>query len=250
MRNLSLLLIVVLLTSSCSRVLFPDRMFKTDKNYTYSDISNAKVEEYRIAPNDKLSFNLYTNDAEKLIDPIENAQNQMQMNRENMIDYLVEYDGFVKLPVIGRQKLEGMTLREAEEFLEKEYEKYYNEPFVQLRVINMRVVVFPGGQKSTAKVIPLDNPNTTLIEALAEAGGINDGKAYNIRIIRAGAENPEIYTINLSKMEYVELASIVLQANDIIYVEPQARYAERVLKQITPYLTIISTALIIYGIVK
>jgi polysaccharide biosynthesis/export protein len=250
MRRVSILLLVVFLTTSCSNTLMPGRMFKTDRNYVYTDISNAKVEEYRIAPNDKLSFNLYTNDAESLIDPIENAQGQMQMNRETMVDYLVEHDGFVKLPVIGRQKLEGMTLREAEAFLEEKFKKYYNEPFVQLRVTNMRVIVFPGGQESMAKVIPLDNPNTTLIEALAEAGGINDGKAYNIRIIRVGAGNPEIYNIDLSKMEYVELASIVLQANDIIYVEPQARYAERVLKQITPYLTILSTALIIYGIVK
>jgi hypothetical protein len=42
----------------------------------------------------------------------------------------------------------------------------------------------------------------------------------------------------------------VLQANDIIYVEPRARYGERIIQQISPYLTIFSTALIIYGLVK
>jgi polysaccharide biosynthesis/export protein len=244
------LICIALILTSCTKVLVPERMFHAKNNYSFEDISTAKLEEYRIAPNDKLSFILYTNDGEKLIDPIENMDKQTQMDRERTVDYLVEYDGTVKLPVIGRQELQGMTLREAESYLEQEYTKYYNNPFVQLRVTNMRVVVFPGGEKTKARVVILSNPNTTLIEALAEAGGIIDGKAHSIRIIRGNPTNTKVYSIDLSKISEVELAGIVLQANDIIYVEPRARYGERIIQQISPYLTIFSTALIIYGLVK
>ena len=38
-----------------------------------------------------------------------------------------------------------MTVREAELMLEEKYTKYYNKPYVQLLVVNRRVVVFPGG---------------------------------------------------------------------------------------------------------
>jgi polysaccharide export outer membrane protein len=147
------LICIALILTSCTKVLVPERMFHAKNNYSFEDISTAKLEEYRIAPNDKLSFILYTNDGEKLIDPIENMDKQTQMDRERTVDYLVEYDGTVKLPVIGRQELQGMTLREAESYLEQEYTKYYNNPFVQLRVTNMRVVVFPGGEKTKARVV-------------------------------------------------------------------------------------------------
>ena len=128
-----------------------------------------------------------------------------------------------------------MTLREAGLYLEEAYSEYLNNPMVRLQVMNKRVTIFPGGSGGSAKVINLVNNNTTLIEALALAGGINDGKAYKIKLIRGDLKNPTIYQIDLSTVEGLKQADLVLQANDIIYVEP-AKVLTQFMKDFNPYL--------------
>ena len=63
------------------------------------------------------------------------------------------------------------------------------------------------------------NDNTTLFEALAQAGGLNGGKAYKIKIIRGDLRNPQIFLVDLSTIKGVVKSDFVLQANDIIYIE-------------------------------
>ncbi len=219
------------------------------KNYPYSSFKEDTIKpEYKIVPNDELIFKLFTNDGEKLINPLE--ANSNTQNLINIITYQVEFDGNVKLPILGRKKLSGLTLREAEKNLETEYAKFYNKPFVQLKVTNNRVIIFPGGEGGTSTVIPLSNTNTTLIEALALTGGISDGKAHKIKLIRGDLHNPQIYLIDLSTIDGMKASNLVLQANDIIYVEPRPKVAQRILENIAPYLTLLSTTLLIYSLFK
>ena len=233
--------------SSCS-VLNPSQMLRTGKHFQYSKFPESSViEEYKIAPNDELSFRLFTNDGEKIIDPISGSNN---LSRANNLTYLVEFDGKIKLPIFGRIPISELTIREAEKMLEGKYSSFYNNPFVQLRVTNNRVIIFPGGRGGNSKVLTLSNTNTTLFEALAEAGGISDGKARKIKLIRGDLNNPKVYLIDLSTIQGMKQANLVLQANDIIYVEPCNRVPQEILEIIMPYLTLVSTALLIYGIFK
>ena len=237
----------ILLLTSC-HLLNPSQMLRT-KNYPYSSFKEDTLKpEYKIAPNDELMFKLFTNEGEKLINPLE--ANMNSQNTTNNFTYQVEFDGKVKLPLLGREQLSNLTLREAEKKLENKYAKYYNKPFVQLKVTNNRVIIFPGGQGGTSTVITLSNTNTTLIEALALAGGISDGKAHKIKLIRGDLHNPKVYLIDLSTIEGMKASNLVLQANDIIYVEPRPKVAQRILENIAPYLTLLSTTLLIYNLFK
>jgi polysaccharide export outer membrane protein len=139
-----------------------------------------------------------------------------------------------------------MTIKEAEKHLESLYAQYYVDPYVQLGVINRRVVVFPGAG-GDAKVITLLNNNTTLLETLALAGGLSKrGKAKRIKLIRTVDGKREVYLIDLSDIEGLKLADIIVQANDIIYVEPVPEIAREILQEVTPILSLISSIFIIY----
>jgi polysaccharide export outer membrane protein len=154
----------------------------------------------------------------------------------------------MKLPIIGKIKVSGLTVREAEKLLETQYATFYNKPFVLLKVVNRRVLVFPG-TGGAGRVVNLDNENTTIIEALALAGGLtNTGKAKKIKLIRGDLRNPKVILINLSTIEGVKQSNMLLQANDIIYVEPVPRYSQEVLTQITPIVGIITSLALIYNI--
>jgi len=247
-KRIFIIIASLLFLGSC-KLLNPGQMLRTPSDYQYEKFTEEdfSVHEYRIAPNDKLQFRLFTNEGEKIIDPIE-PQNQMQRGQEYY--YNVEHDGLVKLPVLGRIPISGLTIKEAEKMLEEKYMAFYNKPFVQLVVINNRVIIFPGGQGGTSTVVYLENSNTTLFEALALAGGINDGKAHRVKLIRGDLKNPKVYLIDLSTIEGVKNANLVLQANDIIYVEPREKIPQRILENISPYLTLLTTALLIYNLFK
>ncbi|PIY07117.1 MAG: polysaccharide export protein EpsE, partial [Bacteroidetes bacterium CG_4_10_14_3_um_filter_31_20] len=166
----------------------------------------------------------------------------------NPINYLVEYDGQVKLPTVGRIQISGKTIREAESMLEEKYKEIFVDPFVLITVTNKRIVVFSGGA-STGKVILLTNDNYTLIEALAEAGGITDfSKSHKIKLLRGDLNNPEIFLFNVRDLKDMKNANFMLQANDIIYVEARPKYATRIISEISPYISLLSSALLVYGL--
>ena len=237
MKKISLVIFALLFLNSC-RIFSPSQMLRTGSDFKYSDFpADQTIQEYKISANDELSFQLATNDGEKIVDPVLSIGTSRGAAGNT---YLVEFDGMVKFPVLGRIKLSGLTLREAEKLLEESYSKYYNDPFVQLKVTNNRVIIFPGGEGGTSTVLTLSNTNTTLMEALALAGGISDGKAQRVKLIRGDLKNPQVYLIDLSTLEGVKKANLVLQANDIIYVEPRNKIPEKFLAVITPYISLLS----------
>lgn len=240
-------LLLSMLLSSC-KVFLPSRMLKVTSKEQLSTFPQEKEpQEYKIAPNDVLKINVYYQNGEDFLDMFSMADVRTMTTSTNPntgIEFLVEYDGLIKLPYLGYVKIDSMTLREATIFLEEKYSQYLNNPMVKLQVMNKRVTVFPGGSGGTAKVINLVNNNTTLIEALALAGGIHDGKAYKIKLIRGDLKNPTIYQIDLSSVDGLKKADLVLQANDIIYVEP-AKVLTQFMKEFNPYLSLTNTILLV-----
>lgn len=249
-RTISVFLIAVTVLFSSCNMLNTNKMLRTSADFKFDTFADTlSTYEYKIAPNDEIAFKIFTHNGEKMVELMSTSGGTGQQPTTGLT-FLVENDGQIKLPIIQRVKISGMTIREAELFLENEYTKYLNKPFVQIRVTNNRVIVFPGGDGGAAKVVMLENTNTTVFEALAMAGGITDGKAHNIKLIRGDLKNPKVYKIDLSTIEGVKNANLKLQANDIIYVEPRAKYAQRIMTEISPYVSLITTSLLIYGLFR
>lgn len=228
-------------------------MLSTKRDYTYSNYNDSvAAKSYKISANDRIEFRIYSNDGFKLID-LTSLNNPSDAVRYNFLtEYLVEYDGYVKLPIIGSTLIKGLTVREAERMLEERYSAFYVKPFVLLEVVNKRIIVFPGSP-GDAKVINLRNNNTTLIEGLALSGGISDnGKAHKIKLIREkpdSAGKQDVYLIDLSTIAGLKHGDMILQANDIIYVEPKKNYSSRLLREITPVLSLVTSIILAYGLV-
>lgn len=237
-------LVCALVFTSC-KLFRPNEIFLIEKDHPVANFKPLE-KEYRLKPFDLFTLQIYTNDGIRLIET-STAQNQ---NNQNTLTYLIEFDGTAKLPTLGKTKLDGYTIREAETFLEQEFSKFYQKPFVKINVTNRRVIIFKSGS-SSASVIPIQNENFTLIEALASCGGIDENaKAFKIKLIRGDLNSPEIYYYNIRTLRDMEKANFVLQANDIVYVETRPRYASRVLTEIAPYLSLMTTMLLVLNLLK
>lgn len=240
MKRLLFIIAFVIFASGC-RVFSPSKMLSIG-DYPVSEFTDSlKSQEYRIAPNDVLQIAMTSKNGESLL-----AGGGSGVS--SGLSYTVEYDGQIKLPILNYTPIAGKTLREAEKFLEEVYTPYFNEPFVQVTVANKRVIIFFGGEQSTSSVIQLSNPSTTLFEALAQSGGIKDGKAHKIRLIRGDLKTPQIYSIDLSTVKGMTQADLVLQANDIIYIESRNNIPQRIVTNVTPYLSLFTTFLTIYAL--
>lgn len=206
-------------------------------------IPMAPQESYRMSTNDRFSFELYPQDGEQIVE--NTGQKQFEITP---LEYTIRPDGKAELPVIGDIHLAGLTVQECEDTLEHYFSFTHNNPFVQVKILNKRVIVFPGNG-SEAKVVNLINENTTLMEVLALAGGIAErGKSKSIKILRNVGNQREVYEINLSTLDGLKYTDMIIQANDYIYIEPTKEITRGILREVTPLLGIITSSLAIITI--
>jgi polysaccharide biosynthesis/export protein len=213
-------------------------MFQTTPATKLSTLASNAEKNYLVQKNDLLELQVYSNKGESLVDPSVDpsaSQAPREPGQGSRPTYLVDQNGVVKFPRIDPIKIEGLTIRQAEEILEKQYESLFVESFVLLKFANKRVIVLgsPGGQ-----VIPLTNDNTRLTEVLALAGGVgNDAKAQNIRVIRGD----EIMVADFSTFEGYQKNNIVIQSGDIVYVEPVRRPFSEGFREYAPLISMVTS---------
>lgn len=292
LRCLALCLPGLLLFSSCAsnryynqRVLF--RL--TDEQGNRIDTAKLRVavnrtdRNYRIQPNDFLDMRIYTNKGERIIDPngelgagapagqvpsLSPRTNTTATGRTvsrtganastSGLEILVQADGTAMLPVVGKVRVGGLTLHQADSTLQVLFNPYYRDTFIQTRVTNNRVIVLG----STGQVVPLVNDNMNLLEVLALAGGVDaggsggsggngiyryGGKTSTIRIVRGDLKNPQVEQVDLSTIAGMRRANLQMEPNDIVYIEPVRR---RFLEGLTDAGPVFSAAATLLGAVS
>lgn len=218
-------------------------MMKTGKDYSYDAPPNQNEKEYVISASDIIEFKLYTNNGSVLVDLTAISDAKSSGLNQFSPQYIVQFNGTVRFPILDTMNVLGKTVRELETFLEEKYSKYYIKPFVQVNVVNKRVTVFPGGSGS-AKVIPLTNNNMRLIEALGAVGGLTRlAKAKRVKLIRGDLKDPQVFLFDFSTLDGLQESDFVLQANDIIYVEPRSDYFQELIRDIAPVVSLITSTL-------
>jgi len=207
----------------------------------------SPAKEYQISIDDKITFTLAPNDGTKMIESMGGVSSGGG-GASSSQEFLVRGQGYIEIPVLGEVYVNGLTISQCEDTLEYYFSKQYRDPFVQVKVTNQRVIVFPGGG-SDASVIPLSNNNITLMEVIAQAGGIADrGKAESIKLMRKENGVRKVYNIDLSTIEGLKYSDMIVQANDYIYVEPKPNLVRGVLAEFTPIITGISSLFLIFTI--
>lgn len=249
MRHILILFVFSIFFSSC-KLFRSNLMLKTPEDFVYDEcIDSLKNIDYKVSLNDVIQYRIIVNKGEKLVD----FSTSSNLLNYQLLDVVVDAEGFINMPLAGKIYVAGLNLKELEKLLIEKFSQFLVDPFITVKVINRRVIIFPGNG-AMAKVLPLANNNTTIIEAIASSGGIlEDGKAYKVKLIRSNedlSKKPIVYLIDLSTINGLKSANIKVQANDIIYVEPRYRPLLTFNKEITPIITLLSTLLLLYQFSK
>lgn len=234
--------------SSC-KMLRPTVMFQTDKDFEYATFEETQ-RVMVLQPFDQLDVIMSTNNGYQLLETENGTNNYYNRSNENSVTYMIRQDSIVKIPTVGEIKLGGMTKDSAEMLLETELAKYYQAPFVKITVTNRNVILF-FDEGTNGKKIAIPEGGLTLLEAIADAGGLTEGsKSYKIKLIRGNNKNPEVYNYNIRNLADFKKANFMLETNDIVYVDSRPRYATKFVKELSPYLTLITCATMLYSIFK
>ena len=133
--------------------------------------------------------------------------------------YLIDNQGFIEFPVLGKIQLGGLTRTEALNLLKTKLKSYINDPIVNLRILNYKVTV--QGEVVRPGTFTTATERITLPEALSLAGDLTIyGKRENILIIREIDGKKESHFVDMTKSDFINSPYYYLSQNDVVYVEP------------------------------
>lgn len=157
------------------------------------------------------------------------------------IGYLVEADGKIQIPYVGKVQAAGISRLQLEANLAELFKDYTKNPVVNVRFLNYNFFVM--GEVNNRGRFNMVNERTTILEAISMAGDITDlGKRENVLVIREENGVRNFARINLLSKELFNSPFYYLKTNDVVYVEPvKAKFISR--KGVPQYLGIVAVGL-------
>ena len=176
----------------------------------------------KIMPKDELTILVQTTDP--LTSEPFNLRSTGQTSSKNQITgYLVDNDGMINFPIVGKIHVAGLTKTECEDLIKSKIQPYLartENPLVSVRTSSYRITVI--GEVNKPGVIPVATEKISLVEALAEAGDMTIyGKRDNVLLVREDKSGEKHKVrLNMNDANIINSPYYYLQQNDIVYVEP------------------------------
>ena len=175
--------------------------------------------EIKLQSDDLLSIVVSAENAELTI-PFNLPQVQGNVGATTMAarTFLIDNDGFIDYPILGKVKLGGLTRTEATAKLTTLITNYITNPSVNMRILNYKISVL--GEVARPGNYQITGERVTVFEALSLAGDVGVyGKRKNILIIH-DEEGKKTYTrLDITDPNTLNSPSYYLAQNDIVIVE-------------------------------
>lgn len=200
------------------------------QNIDSINLDNSRfLYDARIMPKDQLTISVNTTNPEASTPFNLLLQNEYTQGRGvsggggTLMPYLVDNEGYINYPIVGRLHVEGLTKSQCEQLIAAKIRPYLAEtenPIVTVRMSSYSVSVL--GEVNSPGSFQVGREKITILEALAQAGDLTIyGVRDNVKLIREDATGKkEIHTLNLNDANIVKSPYYYLQQNDVVYVEP------------------------------
>lgn len=226
MKKIFLLLLIPLFIGGCSS--YKKSIYLRNDEVLEKAQQNNKQYVYRVMPKDELTITVSTSDPassvpfyRKIGQGKDQASSAQGMNNAKLLDYLVDNEGNIDYPVLGKLHVAGLTTRECEALIRKELQKYLNEvPNVTVRTSNYKISVL--GEVKSPGTYTVSDERINIFQALALAG---DMTVFSVRddvqLLREDSlGNRRVLHLDLTSADIALSPDYYLQQNDIVYVKP------------------------------
>ncbi|MFM7859110.1 MAG: polysaccharide biosynthesis/export family protein [Flammeovirgaceae bacterium] len=135
-----------------------------------------------------------------------------------LVGEIVDQEGYVPVPSVGKFKIGGLTVFEAQEKLRAIAEsRGLISPVVRVRLLNYRVTIL-GEVRHEGTFLPGSN-RATMLEAISMAGGFTElADRSRVKLIRQVGDSTKVSYINLLQEGFFESRHYYAHQNDVLVV--------------------------------
>ena len=200
--------------------------------------------EHRLVPGDQLSLSVWDHPDLSVGSAYEATSLDPQRGKQLEIGP----NGFVVMPMIGKVKLGGKTLKEAEDILTKLYGHYIESPHLSLRAINLEVTI--TGEVNSPGVYTVERQSIALPKLLGRSGGITKyANTSEIQIFRGDPNDPAIILVDLSTMAGLTNSEILVYPEDIIHIPAKkGKKLDMITQRFVPVIGLLSAIALIISV--
>ena len=135
------------------------------------------------------------------------------------VDYLIDKEGEIDFPVVGKVKISGLSAEEVRALLRKKLAPYLKNPIINIRLKNFTVTIL--GEVNKPGTFPVNGERISIMEALGFAGDLTvKGVRNNVMVIRDFDGTKVVRRIDLTSKEALNSPVYYLTQNDQVIVEP------------------------------
>lgn len=256
-----LVLLLPLLMASCVTSRRVNLMQEPGKNGIPSYTDTLSYQDYELRTGDRLYIYVYSVD--ERIDKMFNASgggvSSAQMRQGNsggggydLYTYLVQEDGTIDFPMVGRVPVRGKTTRDVKHILEKELSSFikgygeYQMMSVEVNIVRRSFSVISDRGSGTFNI---QREKVTIYEALAMAGDIGDfGDRSKIRIVREKEGKTEVKVFDVRSKDIINSEYYYIEPNDVIYIQ-RIKGQSFGINSVTTSISVVATTLAFGGFV-
>lgn len=255
-----LIFILPLLMASCVTSRRVNLMQEPGKNNIPHYTDTLSYEDYELRTGDRLYIYVYSVD--ERIDKMFNASgggvssSQMRQGSTeggyDLYTYLVQDDGTIDFPMVGRVPVRGKTTRDVKRILEKELSSFikgygeYQMMSVEVNIVRRSFSVISDRGSGTFNI---QREKVTIYEALAMAGDIGDfGDRSKIRIVREKEGKTEVKVFDVRSKDIINSEYYYIEPNDVIYIQ-RIKGQSFGINSVTTSISVVATTLAFGGFV-
>ena len=187
------------------------------------EIKKAKANKqvYRLQQGDLISVQISTTTQQQhdFFNKENTSNSQLMIQNPYLYGYIINEEGNLDLPSLGKVKAAGFTLRELENVIKNIAVSYFESPVIKLNIINFEITILGEVNKpGTFKII---DPEVNILYALSLSGDMTQfGNRRKVKVIRNENELNRVFYVDLTKKGVLNNSDFMLQPHDIIYVAP------------------------------
>lgn len=209
------------------------------------------TEEVKVQKDDLLQIYIFAQNAEvarpfNMIAMVSDMANSSSNPEQSA--YLVDTDGCIDLPILGKMTVEGKTTQEIKAMIAQQLvqKNLIKDPVVQVRILNFKVSVM--GEVKTPGVIEVKGERITVLEALSKAGDLTiQGRRDHVAVIREVDGKRTVNYLDLKSKDIFDSPYYYLKQNDVVYVEPNngrtVQYRNNQVNNVGTWLSVLSSML-------